>query len=556
MAADGHVLDIANLAASWISAIVTAVGLMALIAQASFIKAQLDPFYMARGRHHLGRWAKHRKEGFSLMALFARPPNGPVIKAQLTGLCGMVKIHMSRRPLGNLGEDFGTASWTTLLKVFHPSSLCDLPSAKQVSIGIEAPEKDVEKSGQQRDLGDLQNGRKDPLTWEAFWETGLRSVDSEGLHRTQDLVEHDKKACLTISRTTLVTLLVTANAYQCYLHNGDSGLRVMYSGYTGSWQITWPIGQPAVVEFLGLDSHTDLREDFYPKLIPRRVDKCILMFMGVICGRSVGKIGFPEPQEQGRSVLEFHPQGFTSHSACTHLYSMMGGTQYEVDFLLRRSLPERDAAPEGLPLTIPTPELDENRRPCGNNDRRGSSIAPSSTLYVPPAEEKILAEAMDCLPWSSLSWSVHRGMQSILIAYGRNVMSTYRKALANTLEHAVASHAQGLIDKGWKPNFVRKQMGPIARSAVAEAGGDSGDTVRIVTDVALLCCPGMSEADLDDTKFWRNLIHKTTDLEPVLQSQLLDADTVAALVKYFVLAWSNELDHELYVLMPFDLLVA
>ena len=79
MAADEHVLDIANLAASWISAFVTAVGLMALIAQASFIKAQLDPFYKTRGRHHLGRWAKHHKEGFSLTALFAQPPTGPVI---------------------------------------------------------------------------------------------------------------------------------------------------------------------------------------------------------------------------------------------------------------------------------------------------------------------------------------------------------------------------------------------------------------------------------------------------------------------------------------------
>lgn len=556
MAADEHVLDIANLAASWISAIVTAVGLMALIAQASFIKAQLDPFYKTRGRHHLGRWAKHHKEGFSLMALFARPPTGPVIRAQLTGLCGIVKIHMSRRPQGNPGEDFGTASWTTLLKVFHPSSLCDPPSAKKVSIDSETPEKDVEKSSQQRDLEGLQNGQKDLLTWETFWEAGARSGDSEGIQRTQDLVEHDKKACLTISRTTLVTLLVTANAYQCYLHNGDSGLRVMYSGYTGSWQITWPIGQPAVVKFLGLDSHTDKQEDFYPRSIPRRVDKCILMFIGVIYGRSVGKIGFPEPQEEGRSVLEFHPHGFTSHSACTHLYSMMGGTQYEVDFLLRRSLHERDAAPEGLALTIPTPELDENRRPCGKNDRRGSSIAPSSTLYVPPAEEKILAQAMDCLPWSSLSWSVHRGMQSILIAYGKNVMQTYRGALANTLKHAVESHAGKLVEKGWASRFVEIRMGSTAKTAVSQAGGDSGDTVRIVTDVALLCCSGMSEAELDETSFWRNRIHKTTDLDSVPEDRLLDADTVAALVKYFVLAWSNELDHKLYELLPFDLLVA
>lgn len=157
MAADGHALDIASLAASWISAIVTAVGLTALIAQASFIKTQLDPFYKTRGRHHLGRWATHHKEGFSPMALFARPPTGPVIKAQLTGLCGLAKVYMSRRPIGHQGEDFGTASWTTLLEVFPPSSLCDPLPENQGSTDSDIPELDVEKSSQQRDLKCLQN---------------------------------------------------------------------------------------------------------------------------------------------------------------------------------------------------------------------------------------------------------------------------------------------------------------------------------------------------------------------------------------------------------------
>ena len=556
MAIDGQVIDIANLAASWISAIVTAVGLMALVAQASFIKAQLDPFYKTRGQHHLGRWAKHHKEGFSLAALFARPPVGPVIQAQLTGLCGLKKVYMSRRPIGQQGKDFGTASWTTLLKVFHPSSFGHPLSEKQASVGSETTETKVEQIDQQNDLECLQPYQQHSLTWEKLWETGTRIEAGNSHKHTQDLVDHEKKACLTISRTTLVTLLVTANAYQCYLHSGDAGLRVMYSGYTGSWQVTWPIGKQAVVEFLGLDSHTDLREDNFPQSIPRRVDKCILMLIGVISGGSVGKIGFPDPQAEGRSVLEYRKSGFTSHSPCSHLYNMMGGIQYEVDFLLRHSLHEHEAAPEGLPLLIPTPELDENRRPCMKNDRRGSSLANSSTLYVPELEEKTLATAMDCLPWSSLSWSVHRGMRSILIAYGKNVMKTHHAALANTLKQAVLSHHRILEQKGWFSRFVLDKMGSIAETAVMEAGGDSGDTVRIVTDIALLCCSGMSETELDETRFWRKFVHITTQLDPVPECNLLDSDTVAALVKYFVLAWSNELDHKLYELLPFDLLVA
>lgn len=331
----------------------------------------------------------------------------------------------------------------------------------------------------------------------------------------------------------------------------------MYSSYTGAWQITWPIGRPAVVKFWGLDSFTDPNEDFFPRSIPRRVDKCILMLIGVISGGSIGKIGFPDPQEEGRSVLEFRESGFTCHSSCSHFYNMMGGRQYEVDFLLRRPLHERDDPPEGaLELIILTPELDENRRPRGKTDWRGSVLGSSSILYVPQLEEQTLAKAMDCLPWSPLSWSVHRGMQSILITYGKNVMEIYRAALANTLKQAVLSHSRESEEMGWASRFVHKQMGSSARTAVLQDGGDSGDTVRIVTDVALLCCPGMSETDLDETRFWRNPVHRTKELEPVPENKLLDSDTVAALVKYFVLSWSNELDHRLWELLPFDLLVA
>ena len=91
MTVNANVLDIASLVATWISAIVTAVDLMALVAKASFINAQLDPFYWNRRSYHLERWAKAHGRGFFLIAPFAQPPTDPVVRAQLTGLCGIAK---------------------------------------------------------------------------------------------------------------------------------------------------------------------------------------------------------------------------------------------------------------------------------------------------------------------------------------------------------------------------------------------------------------------------------------------------------------------------------
>lgn len=226
----------------------------------------------------------------------------------------------------------------------------------------------------------------------------------------------------------------------------------------------------------------------------------------------------------------------------------MGSTQYELDFLLRSPLHKDDTAPGGsLELSIPTPDLDENRMPHKRYGRRESSHESSPILYVPECEEKKLAKAIDCLPWGSLSW---------LIAYEKNVMDIHRVALANTLKITLTLHPQELEERGWNSRFMLNQMANSVTTAIVQTDGDSADTVRIVTDVALLCCSDMSEADLDETKFWKKCVGKTTKSEPLPESTMLDSDSVAALVKNFVLAWSNELHHRLYEMLPFELLVS
>lgn len=121
--------------------------------------------------------------------------------------------------------------------------------------------------------------------------------------------------------------------------------------------------------------------------------------MGVIQGTTLGKLGFPEPKNSGDSVLEFHKNGFMAHGKTTHLYNMMGGNYYEVNYLLRRTLQTGDTEPEHpIKLSIPTPALDLNRKSVKPWDQK----QPSSFCYVPKYEQQLLAAALDCLPWSTL----------------------------------------------------------------------------------------------------------------------------------------------------------
>lgn len=174
-----------------------------------------------------------------------------------------------------------------------------------------------------------------------------------------------------------------------------------------------------------------------------------------------------------------------------------------------------------------------------------------SIVFVPPFEQEKLAKALDCLPWSQLGWSVHRGMQCLLVAYGKPIMDLHREALASKLQAAVDSHQNQVMMEfwGWKPNFIRNHMGSNTANSVRNSGGESGDNVRIVTDIAKLLAR--------DSRFWRGQIeNRKQDPATLVVNPKLEPDTIIALTKLFVLEWSNELDHKLYEDFPLGLLVA
>lgn len=495
--------DSANLAAQWASFTITALGLGSLVTQAGAIRNSLDSFHGKRGADSLGVWVK-RQQHQSWYQFVKQPPQGPRIEGTYSGLFGRNMIYVSRRPV----KDVGKASWTAILKTLHPQSLISNHPAI------------------------------DALPWELTL-------------KIDDLVRNRDKVCTKITRTGLIICLVVSNAYQDYKYSGDAGLRVSYSGYTGSWQIQWPLGGSAEVEFFQLDSH-DPATETHPITFPRRVDKCISMLLGIIEAPALGRLGFSEPKELRFSVLQWEKQGFSVHGKTTHLTNMMGRNSFEVDYLVRRPLLEADKPIHNmLELSIPPPEEDLNRRPIKYLDQ---GPAPS-TVFVPEFEQLKLATSLDCLPWSALGWSIHRGMQSLLIAYGKPIMNAYRQALAYTLENAINANAGSLRAWGWRPDFIAKYMGVTAAASVKMEVGNNGDNVRIVTDAALLLTKAQNMEQLDETRFWRRQVAER-DIKPVPEKTPLDSDTVTALTKMFVLNWSNELDHRLFQDLPPEILIA
>lgn len=103
-------------------------------------------------------------------------------------------------------------------------------------------------------------------------------------------------------------------------------------------------------------------------------------------------------------------------------------------------------------------------------------------------------------------------------------------------------------------------MADLAAGAVLAGSGNSGDAVRIVTDIAAVWCEGRGNGDglavisLDETMFWR-VPHQP--VEEVNReggdSGELSSMAVVALVKFFVLEWSVDLDYQMYHDLPLEL---
>ena len=272
-----------------------------------------------------------------------------------------------------------------------------------------------------------------------------------------------------------------------------------------------------------------------PRSFVQRADRCGQMVCGVVYAPASGlNVAFPGRKAPGAWVLEHSPKGFQGAHGGRHLYNMLGGKAYEVDYLFARPVldgeEEKDPEDQGrLVLTLPSREKHEVVR-----------------LSIPAAEEAVIRHALDCLPWNSLSWSVHRGMRDLLVAFAKPVMDAHRAQLAELLQRAAAERAPQLRARGWDPAFVRDNMGLMAASAVLAGEGNSGDSVRVVTDIVAVLSGdsdsglGPDFARLDEVNFWRR------------DEIVFDTEAIIALTKVFILEWSNEFDYQVYHHLPMN----
>lgn len=493
-------MDTSSTVAGWLSFTATAIGLGSLITQASAINDKMDPFHANRSVEYLGIWFQ-RQARFPWWRIGKPPPEGPIMIAKLSeGFCGTNTVHISRVPL----VAPGMAGWTVLLSIIHPDAPSP-PHSSNISLAEKTPT---------------------TTTTEIRPASITKSLNWNFLAQ-RPLVRHRSSACITISRTTLITIMILTNARPVFQYSDAAGFRAGYGSYSGQWYLTWPIGQDAFVHFAAHDSHS-ATTDVYPPSFVQRVDRCVQMLAGVVSAPDL-QVAFCGRKPAGRWVLEYVAKGFPGAHGSRHLYNMMGGKVYEVDFLFARNYEreEKYTPPTSQNMTVITlPSTDKGR---------------DALMTVPKKEEEIIKHALDCLPWTSLSWSIHRGMRDILVAYAKSVMDKHREALAEMLKDTVKIKPHKLDARGWNPKFVRENMGDMAASAILAGRGNSGDLVRVVTDVVLVYIGIEDLAKLDECHWWRG------------NTEELTSAGVIALTKLFVLEWSNEFDYQMYHDLPISL---
>lgn len=434
----------------------------------------------------LGTWMSSR-QGW---ALFSTPelPLGPAISVRLAEeFCGINELRLSRQP----HDGMGTNGWAILMSFIRPA-----PAPKTI-----------------RTLSPMS--KENP---KAAWS----HVPLAPLTLLQG------KLCVRISRAALMTLFALTNARCVFTYSSASGYRSAYPSYAGQWAITWPIRSQCIVTFVpheGLNSVSDK----YPPSFPVRAGKCIEMLAGIVGDGAGWKVAFPgRAKSKGPWVLQERKRGYPGAHGSRHLYNMAGGKTAEVDFLALAPLVEAGA--EYVELSVPCLAADSD----------------TAVVFVTEREQEVLARALDCLPWTHLSWSMHRGMRDVLLAYGTEVMDHYRKELAALIRHSAESLEGALVEAGWSAEFVRTSLADMASSSVMFGRGNSGDLVRVVAGLVDVLVDRSSQGgsiNRDQTSFWR----APMDLK---NWAALDLDGIVALTKFFVLEWSQELDYQLYHQLP------
>ena len=410
-----------------------------------------------------------------------------------TGFCGVTEVHLSRVPHGRIGS----GSWATVFSVVHPQAL-SLPAKGEESAMMAYP------------------ANRPPM------------LDWSGIRKALHLGESKDP----ISRATLMTLLALTNARPIFSLSSAAGYRSAYPSYCGQWSITWPIGKPCIVSFSAHDSHAAAK-DVYPPSFPARVDKCVEMLSGVVSDGRRWKLAFSgRVKSEGPWFLKHRRKGLAGAHGSRHLWNMVGGNVWEVDLLYYQ---RRETEVTGRERRLEVPAVDGSK----------------GVIFFGDGEQILLAKALDYLPWNALSWSMHRGMRDVLLAFGKPVMDQCRPKLAAVVKDGVRKIDGLLVKKGWNSRFVHDAMPDLAETSILAGSGNSGDLVRIVVAV-VECLVEASKVgasiDKDATNFW----HRTKRSEDIV----LDLDTTVALTKFFVLEWSQELDYQLYHALPVELYLA
>lgn len=137
-----------------------------------------------------------------------------------------------------------------------------------------------------------------------------------------------------------------------------------------------------------------------------------------------------------------------------------------------------------------------------------------------------------------MSWSIHRGLREILVTYAKRTIDKHRRTLASTLREFVLNHSTLFEANGWPAKCVRGTMADLAANSVLAGSGNSGDSVRVMTDIVLLLSGQAPGKKLDETQFWRKERYDAVEE--------LSKDAIIALTKCFVLEWSIYFGHQMY----------
>ncbi len=199
-------MEASETVAAWLSLAVTTVGLGGLIEQASAINDKMDPFHATRTAEYLGIWFQ-RQQSFSWWKIAKPPPLGPVIEASMSGgFCKVNVLHITRIPITTPGK----AGWSLLLSMFHTEA----PPPRNPG------EDDLTDQGSVRSTG-TPKGNIVNSGWEYL--------------ERRSLTRHQSDACIIISRTTLLAILIITNARAVFQYSEAAGFRAGYGSHCGQW---------------------------------------------------------------------------------------------------------------------------------------------------------------------------------------------------------------------------------------------------------------------------------------------------------------------------------